>query len=539
MSNRTIGPFELGDKLGVGGMGVVYRATYTKTGVACAIKVLAPDVNDSPQVQQRFEREIAILKKLQHPHIVRYFGGGRVGSQRFYAMELVTGGSLEGYLKQKKKLPWQEALAVVRQVAEALEHAHAAGVIHRDLKPANLLMAGDGKIKLTDFGIARDTTATALTAAGKTVGTYAYMAPEQIRGKPPVDRRTDLYALGCVLFEMLAGEPPFDSDNPGELLVKHLQEEVTRVTSLAPEVPIDLEEMVFKLLEKDPEERYYDALAVQVAIDEINEKISRQASVVGDTLAGQATKSLDGAGVTNGKDAAGKKKKKKKPAHVPFYERAWFLGIILAGLAALMAIPFMWKPSEAALMAKAEPLMTSGDDIKWLDARDKYLKPLLERFPKGQHAAKAKEYVDQVDMHYLERQARSRFMGNKPPKSEAEKFYLQADKFDRFGDRVQALEKYESLIEILKGREGDDRLWVMLARRQADKIKAAGGDQRESAEIIQENLQRAEELAANGKLIEAWSIWESIESLYRDNQELRAYVDIAREKRKLKTKRDE
>ncbi len=536
MSNRTIGPFELGDKLGVGGMGVVYRATYTKTGIACAIKVLAPDVNDSPGVQQRFEREIAILKKLQHPHIVRYYGGGRVGSQRFYAMELVQGGSLEQHLKKRGKLPWKEALGLVRQVAEALEHAHTAGVIHRDLKPANLLLAPDGKLKLTDFGIARDTTATALTAAGKTVGTYAYMAPEQIRGKPPVDRRTDLYALGCVLFEMLAGEPPFDSDNPGELLVKHLQDDPPRVTSFAPECPIWLEEMVFKLLEKDPEERYYDALALQVAIDEVLKQVDEQEKLVGATLGGQATHSVGAAGMTQVKDATGKKKKKKKRDLSPFYEQPWFLGICLVALLAIIITPFVWKDSESALLSKAEPLMASGDSIQWQTARDKYLRPLLQRFPKGEHAAKAQEYVDQVDMHFLENQARTRQLGNRPTKSDAERFYLEADKYERFGDRVQALEKYESLIELLTGREGDDRLWSGMAHRQAEKIRAAGLDKRESTEILEDNLKRADELAENGKLIEARNIWDSVIELYKDNQELEIYVERARERRKPKSR---
>ena len=289
MSKRMIGPFELGDKIGTGGMGVVYRAKYTKTGVSCAIKVLSPEMNDSPQVQSRFEREIAILKKLQHPHIVRYFGGGRMGAQRFYAMELVQGGSLEGVLRKRGKIPWEEVLTLSRQIAEALEHAHTAGVIHRDLKPANLLLTSDGTIKLTDFGIARDTTATALTAAGKTVGTYAYMAPEQIRGKPPVDRRTDLYALGCVMFEMLSGETPFHSENAGELLVKHLQEEPPRVSSLVPNTPIWLEELIFRLLEKDPDERIFDALALQVALDDVKDKVSRQASLIGASLGAEAT----------------------------------------------------------------------------------------------------------------------------------------------------------------------------------------------------------------------------------------------------------
>ena len=284
MSKRMIGPFEVGDRIGVGGMGIVYRAVYTKNGARVALKVLSPDVANSESLQRRFEREISILKKLQHPHIVRYYGGGKFGSQRFYAMELVEGGSLEDYLKKKKRLPWEEAIEFAMQIARALEHAHEAGVIHRDLKPANLLMTSASVIKLTDFGIARDTTATALTAAGKTVGTYAYMAPEQIRGKPPVDKKTDLYALGCVLFEMISGETPFTSENQGEMLMQHLQEEPPRITSLVPDCPSFLEELIFRLLEKDPADRVYDALALQHELDDVRTKVTQQRSMAAEAL---------------------------------------------------------------------------------------------------------------------------------------------------------------------------------------------------------------------------------------------------------------
>src|SRR4051794_7927667 len=120
MSKRMVGPFEVGERIGVGGMGIVYRATYTKNGAHVALKILSPDVSDSESLQRRFEREISILKKLQHPHIVKYYGGGKIGSQRFYAMELVDGGSVEDYLKKKGRLPWEEALEITIQVAKAL-----------------------------------------------------------------------------------------------------------------------------------------------------------------------------------------------------------------------------------------------------------------------------------------------------------------------------------------------------------------------------------------------------------------------------------
>src|SRR4029077_12897654 len=209
MAERVLGPFKLGPKLGGGGMGVVYRATYTKTGQVVALKLLNAEMSTKPRLVARFERELTILKKLKHPNIVPCYGGGKIGEQQFLAMELVEGGSLAGLLKKRSKLPWEEVISFGLQICSALEHAHEHGIIHRDLKPPNLLLTKEGKIKLADFGIARDNDATALTAAGRTVGTFAYMAPEQIRGEPEVTFKADLYALGCVLYELLTGAPPF------------------------------------------------------------------------------------------------------------------------------------------------------------------------------------------------------------------------------------------------------------------------------------------------------------------------------------------
>lgn len=530
MSKRMIGPFELGDRIGTGGMGVVYRAIYTKTGMPCAIKVLSPDVNESPQVQQRFEREIAILKKLQHPHIVRYYGGGKVGTQRFYAMELVQGGSLEAHLKTKGRLPWEEALEITRQVAEALEHAHTAGVIHRDLKPANLLLTKEGQVKLTDFGIARDTTATALTAAGKTVGTYAYMAPEQIRGRPPVDRRTDLYALGCVLFEMLTGETPFESENAGELLVKHLQDDPPRVSSLAPGIPIWLEELVDKLLEKEPDDRVYDALALQMSVKDVLEKVSRQASLVGETLAGDATKTAKADGITK-LGTSQKKKKKKKRDQAPFYENLWFLLGCLTLIVALIGwqIQRALYPSEESLWSRASALMAEKDPTRWVDAKNKYLPELLERFPQGTHAVEGQQLLDKAEMYFAEQQARNR--GPRPAKSEGERLFLEAQKYLSGGieDRVSALEVYESMVELLADRP-DERVYVLLAKQKIAEITAAGGDKLDRVQIIEEALSRADQAAEQGKVFEARTIWTSVVTLYSDNQELQPFVTHAREK---------
>src|SRR6516165_2806588 len=147
MAERVLGPFKLGPKLGGGGMGVVYRATYTKNGQVVALKLLPAELSVKPRLVARFERELAILKKLKHPNIVPCYGGGKLGEQHFLAMELIEGGTLATELKRRSKMSWEEVITVGLQICSALEHAHEHGIIHRDLKPSNLLRTTDGKLK--------------------------------------------------------------------------------------------------------------------------------------------------------------------------------------------------------------------------------------------------------------------------------------------------------------------------------------------------------------------------------------------------------
>jgi eukaryotic-like serine/threonine-protein kinase len=528
MTKRMIGPFEVGDRIGIGGMGIVYRATYTKNGAQVALKVLSPEVSDSEALQRRFEREISILKKLQHPNIVRYYGGGRFGAQRFYAMEFIAGGSLEDYLKEKKKLPWEEALEILMQVAKALEHAHDAGVIHRDLKPANLLITRDRQVKLTDFGIARDTTATALTAAGKTVGTYAYMAPEQIRGKPPVDKKTDLYALGCVLFEMISGETPFLSENQGEMLMMHLQEDPPRVTSLVPNCPIFVEDLIFNLLEKDPADRPYDALALQVKIEEVRQKVAEQRSIAAETLSASPTASGGGAkGAEELKAALGKKKKKKKADTSPFYERTWFLATCLSLVLAFIIWHFLpW--SEDRLMTEAERLIKSDFTSDHVRARDNYLKLLLTRYPHGHHVAQAQSLIVEVDKRETLDQMRARVKLGRPPVNEAERQYLNAEKFLKFGDNVTALRKFNAIVDLFQTK-AEHHIYVLLSKDMIEKIHAQFGNETLST-FLNKRLRDAESARQAGKLSEAEVIWTSIKTLYDDNAEASVHVAYARKR---------
>ena len=266
MAKRQIGPYRLNEVIGVGSVGSIYSATDTRDKSHVALKLLLHEVSKDENVSARFKREMVVLERLHHPNIIRYFGGDQYGEQLYYAMELVTGGSIKRVLEDHGRLPWQEAVEVGRQVASALQHAHNNGVIHRDLKPGNLFLSDTGDIKLGDFGIARDTYSADLTGHGMTVGTYAYMSPEQIHGEREVTGKTDLYSFGCVMYEMLTGKQPFQGDNFAQIFSQHLTKTPPPFSQYGVHCPAALEQLVFKLMEKDPEKRPFNARAVQAEL---------------------------------------------------------------------------------------------------------------------------------------------------------------------------------------------------------------------------------------------------------------------------------
>jgi len=268
VSQSTVGDYELGELLGSGTVGNAYRAKHRESGQPAVIKFLQTYAAAEPDIQRRFVREVSITEKLDHPNIVRHFDCGLDADRIYFAMELVDCGTLKDVLRQRGKLPWREAVECAMQICAALEHAHQLGVIHRDLKPANLFLAGNGQVKVGDFGLARDLNSSRLTVDGQTVGTCRYMPPEQIAGEANLTGAVDLYAVGCILYEMLLGQTPFDGGTIVEIFEAHLNDEPVPPAELI-DCPADLSELVMRLLAKSPRDRATSAAAVQSALADI------------------------------------------------------------------------------------------------------------------------------------------------------------------------------------------------------------------------------------------------------------------------------
>lgn len=265
---RTVGEYELGELMGAGTVGDAYRARHRETGQPAVIKLLQTHAASEPDIQRRFVREVAIAEQFNHPNIVRHYDCGLWEDRIYFAMELVDCGTLKDVLRIRGRLPWREAVECAIQICGALEHAHQLGVIHRDLKPANLFLSEDGQVKVGDFGLARDLNRTRLTTDGQTVGTCRYMPPEQITGEADLSGAVDLYALGCMLYEMLVGRTPFDGNTIIDIFESHLHDDPTPPADLV-ECPADLSALVLQLLAKQPHQRPVSAAAVQAALTDI------------------------------------------------------------------------------------------------------------------------------------------------------------------------------------------------------------------------------------------------------------------------------
>ncbi len=369
---QQFGPFTIDKELGSGAMGTVYRGRYTKTGQVMAIKIMAPGVGSTnASAADRFEREIAILKQLNHPNIVRFYGAGKQQKMRYFAMELIEGESLDKVMSRRGRMTWEEVVELGKQLCSALQHAHELGIIHRDLKPSNIMVLKDGTLKLTDFGIAKDIDLEGLTATNCTVGTASYMSPEQCKGERNLTHKSDLYSLGVMLYELVTGRKPFQADSAMEMFMEHVNGTFERPSRLVLDIPIWLDTLICQLLEKQPEKRPLDANMVAVALGSIKEKVEAQQSAgveavrrrMVDRVAGQ--KRIE----EEDKDAArtlltGKGRPKRKKAKKPIYEKLWFqaVGLVLAlSLVATLLYLAFRGPSADKLYQQAKAIMDSGD----------------------------------------------------------------------------------------------------------------------------------------------------------------------------------
>jgi serine/threonine protein kinase len=256
------GRYELRSRLGRGGMAEVFRAVDTRLGRDVAVKVLARHLLADPRSVERFEREGRTAASLHHPNIVNVYDAASEGDTHYLVMELVEGPTLAEIIKREGQMPLPRALDIASRIAAALQVAHGRGLVHHDVKPSNVLFDRDDNVKVTDFGIARAASSDITTVQGSP----PYVAPEQAKGGR-ADPRSDVYGLGCVLFEMLAGQPPFSGSSASAVIMQHLETPPPPLTKFRNDVPADVSNIVTRALAKDPEQRYDSAQALRSDLD--------------------------------------------------------------------------------------------------------------------------------------------------------------------------------------------------------------------------------------------------------------------------------
>lgn len=539
MIGEKLGSFRIEAILGTGAMGVVYRGISETTGKPAAVKVISGELAQKSKSYERFRREAEILKQFRHPNIVRFLAVGRYQGTSYFAMEYVAGETLEQMLRRQGPRPWREIVELAIQTCEALHYAHEHGVVHRDLKPSNLMVSEEGQIKLTDFGIAKDLDATALTATGRTLGTAAYMAPEQIRGTPEVSHKTDLYALGVVLYQMLTGRVPFEGSSAVVLMHCHMNEPPPRPSARVAEIPVALDKLVVQLMAKDPNDRPWDAAAVAVSLGEIRDKASRGDTVAmvwateGDqeltpTRAGLLTRA---AGTEVPAPKPRKAAKPKRRLALPELDRS-LLEVVLLCLGLVVVGAFIgymfWPPSAPYLYRQAERLMASDKLSDWMTARDEYLNPLDTRFKQNPYLKTTQDWRDRIDLKMADNRAKileaptqTRF--NEPQNATEgayQAYYRLASKASSEGNDLAAVGYWEEMSTKVNPKVAEERGWYLLSQKRVTDLKQTILKRRE---VVAGLLSRALQAEQSGRSAEAANIREDLKThfgKYTDLNEL-------------------
>ncbi len=507
MIGEKLGSYRIEAVLGSGAMGIVYRGINEARNTQAAIKLISADQMGKGKAFDRFIREAKILEKFSHPNIVRYLARGKSAGHYYYAMEYVQGRTLDQILEASGPVSWRELVAMGIQLCDALDYAHEREVIHRDLKPSNLMITDKGKLKLTDFGIAKDLDATALTGTGRTIGTAAYMAPEQITGTRPISHKTDLYALGAVFYQMLTGIPPFTGSTVVVLMHAHINEAAPRPSDKVEEIPRALDDLIVDLMAKSPDDRPRDAMAVAQALRELQKKDELKEPIpMVWPEPGSAASMPTRAEIltTSGRKASGSKKSRRSRRLRARLEVA----AMVAALALIGGVIgyLLWPPGAAYLYRRAEALMASDSPADWKRGRDEYLEPLNRRFQGHMYRDKVEFWLDRIDLDVARNRARILEKPNlanfSKPNSEAEALFQHTFEEASISLKLHHDFDSESMWRAMEKRlardDREDRGWVLLARERADEVARAIRERREKVAgriaraAIPEHLAQAE-----------------------------------------------
>lgn len=570
MNPTQIGPYLILDKLGAGGMGSVYLGRHKDTGLVAAVKVLPASLAREEGFIERFEREVDAMQRLNNPHIVKVYDSGVDGETYYFAMEYVAGETVMSMLRRDRKVSWQKAVDIALQVCQALKAAHDAGIVHRDLKPSNLLIAENGMVKLTDFGVAQIFAAPRLTVTRGVVGTAEFMSPEQARGQRAT-KQSDLYSLGALMYVLITGRPPFGGATAVDVMHKHQFGQFEKPRMLIPDLPSWIEEIIVQLLEKAPEKRIPDALVLSRRLEQALRKIALSSS---SDLGNDETEITLSEGELLDEDtstvaaSSSQRQRFSERGHVagpatlmqkllrveledmlagPWYQRLFnntYVLVVLLFLTIGGGIWWFWpRPLTGSQMYEAGmELLQQPAGPDWIRARDQFFKPLLQADPDrwGEELAPQMRRIELYELSRPEPELVKRLRARRDAQSQKSpvgefglsdqvaRFLQQARAYEQLGDIPRAQKILESLRELLRDDPSQTRaldlvnhyLEVLRETRQSDT----------NLEVLPKGaLERAEKLVASGNVAGARKIWEALVELYRDDPAATSFVATARD----------
>jgi serine/threonine protein kinase len=523
MTGQRVGNWVLGEELGRGPHGVVYKAhAADDTSRLAAVKVLHPDPTRPQDFLLKFPAEMLAFHRLNHPNIVKFYDAGVLpGGSAWYATEFVDGPDGATLLKTRPKKPdepglgWKdEVISAAVQMARALKHGHHRSILHRNLKPSNVLFAKDGTVKLADFGVAKLFNQSPLNLPPDPMGTAGFLAPEHFTGKP-LTRRSDLYALGGVVYALVTGRPPFTASTTAEFLHKHCYTLPDRPAQFVRDLPADFDDLICGLLAKDPNRRPATPAAVLEMLDQVRGKAERKGKKVhwppdpGDASGPMPALADRDEGETGDESEPDRRPLMSRPAVV--------IPLFLLVVGAILALVFWPGPSAKELYDKAEPLLRSDDPADWERAWDEYLQPLSERYP-DQYTAEVEEARAKVEGRRglrlaveQGRQAQAKY------KSEAERLYQRGVRLAQAGDWAGARRTFEEVARAFAGVEAEAR-WVRQSQAAVEELARRPPQSAATAPpSLTAAVDRARALKAEGKAAEAIAVLDALEDLYRDD----------------------
>jgi serine/threonine protein kinase len=483
------------------------------------------------EVHELFRGRLNLLRKLAHPNLVAYLGSGISHDEPYYVAEYVEGQDYESILRSGKRPEWAEVLAAGMQAVSALRHAHRRSVLHGDLKPANVIRLKDGSIKLAECGISRLFGADVPPPGDDLLASAAFISPEQAAGKTPT-KRSDFYSLGCLLYVLFTGRPPFTAGSLVELIHKHCFVMPERPMHFVPDLPDEIDALVMKLLAKDPQVRPGSGTMLLAEFDRVWASLESRGRVgkrpvlaTDDPMPVPSEEEKIAKPVRIVTPLAPPRKVMSRPGVV--------IPLFLLVVAAIIAGFYLTRTDPEDLWSRAQPLMRSDDPADWEKAWDDYLEPLSRSHP-DRHTDEIKAFRARTKPVAELRRAQSSGKAAKYT-SEAERFYQEGVKLCEAGDFAGARRNWERVVTAFSGIESESH-WVELARQAAGKMPAQEGTLARPAALaaLKGAIERAKILRRDGKDTEADAVLNALEILYRDDPDAAAIAAMIQKERAAK-----